>query len=210
MVNNSWGGGGGNTWYQAKVNAWVAAGIFPAFSAGNSYDCNTLGSPGDYQASFSSASHMSNRTISGFSSKGPSAFGHEPYTKPNISAPGSSICSSVPGSSWSCGYSGTSMASPHSAGAVALLWACNPAYVGDIDETFQLLQNNADAAPSGSCGAPPDGQGNYTYGYGYLDVLQAGLIAGCSGVLEPDIEVTPLLLHAEQLTNKVTQQSMQM
>ena len=42
--------------------------------------------------------------------------------------------------------------------------------------TFQLLQNNADAAPSGSCGAPPDGQGNYTYGYGYLDVLQAGLM----------------------------------
>jgi Tfp pilus assembly ATPase PilU len=36
VVNNSWGGGGGDLWYQASVNAWRAASIFPAFSAGNS------------------------------------------------------------------------------------------------------------------------------------------------------------------------------
>ena len=35
VVNNSWGGGGGDTWYLTKVEAWRAAGIFPAFSAGN-------------------------------------------------------------------------------------------------------------------------------------------------------------------------------
>ena len=122
VVNNSWGGGGGDNWYLAKVNAWRAAGIFPAFSAGNNYSCNSLGSPGDYQESFATASHTSSRTISDFSSKGPSAFGDDPYTKPNISAPGSNICSTVPGSGWNCGYSGTSMASPHTAGAVALLW----------------------------------------------------------------------------------------
>lgn len=175
VVNNSWGGGGGDTWYLPKVQAWVAAGIFPAFSAGNSGpSCNSLGSPGDYQVSFSSAAHSSNRTIASFSSRGPSAFGHDPYTKPNISAPGVSICSSVPTNSWSCAYSGTSMASPHTAGAVALLWSCNPSLIGNIDATFQLLQNSTDVAPAGNCGAPPDGQGNYTYGYGYLDVLTAG------------------------------------
>jgi uncharacterized repeat protein (TIGR01451 family) len=177
VVNNSWGGGGGDTWYLAKVQAWVADGIFPAFSAGNNYSCSAMGSPGDYQESFASASHQSSRLISDFSSKGPSPFGDTPYTKPNISAPGSNICSTVPTNSWSCGYSGTSMASPHAAGAVALIWSCNPSYVGQIDATFQLLQNNADTPPSGSCGAPPDGEGNYTFGYGYLDVLQAGLFA---------------------------------
>ncbi len=177
VVNNSWGGGGGDTWYLTKVNNWRAAGIFPAFSAGNNYTCSSMGSPGDYQESFASASHMSNRTISDFSSKGPSPFGDTPYTKPNISAPGSNICSSVPGNGWSCGYSGTSMASPHTAGAVALLWSCNPALVGQIDQTFQVLQDNADIAPAGSCGAPADGEGNYTYGYGYLDVLSAGLVS---------------------------------
>ena len=56
---------------------------------------------------------------------------------------------------------------------------CNPALVGQIDATFQLLQNNTDTAPAGNCGAPPDGQGNYTFGYGYLNVLKAG-IAGCA------------------------------
>jgi hypothetical protein len=176
VVNNSWGGGGGDTWYLAKVQAWTAAGIFPAFSAGNAGpSCGTLGSPGDYQISFSSAAIDSAGTIASFSSRGPCAFGHDPYTKPNISAPGVSVCSSVPGNGWSCGYSGTSMASPHTAGAVSLLWSCNPDLVSQIDLTMQILQNTTNPTPDGNCGAPPDGEGNYTYGYGYLDVLNVGL-----------------------------------
>jgi subtilisin family serine protease len=175
VVNNSWGGGGGDPWYLSKVQAWVAAGIFPAFSAGNSGSrCGTLGSPGDYQESFASAAVNSSGTIATFSSRGPSDYGHTPYTKPNIAAPGVSVCSSIPTNSWSCSYSGTSMASPHTAGAVALLWSCNAALVGQVDATFQVLQNSAGTPPAGNCSAPPDGEGNYTYGYGYLDVLAAG------------------------------------
>jgi subtilisin family serine protease len=174
VVNNSWGGDGCDPWFLAKVQAWRAAGIFPAFSAGNYNTCDSAGSPGDYQDSFATTSHNFLRNISSFSSKGPSCFGDDPYTKPNISAPGSSICSTMPGGLWSCGYSGTSMASPHSAGAVALLWSCNPSLIGQIDRTFQILQDTADAPPAGSCGAPADGEGNYTFGYGYLDILAAG------------------------------------
>jgi hypothetical protein len=172
VVNNSWGGGGGDAWYLSYVNAWRASGIFPAFSAGNAGPgCSTLGSPGDYQESFGSAAHDSGRNIASFSSRGPSAFGHEPYTKPNISAPGVNICSTVPTNGWNCGYSGTSMASPHTAGAVAQLWSCAPQLIGEIDQTFQALQDSTNAPPAGSCGAPPDGEGNYTFGYGYLDAL---------------------------------------
>lgn len=173
VVNNSWGGTpDGDTWYLSKVNAWLAAGIFPAFSAGNDGSgCDTMGDPGSYQESFASGAHDSGREIAYFSSRGPSAFGHEPYTKPNISAPGVNICSTIPGSGWSCGYSGTSMASPHTAGAVAQLWSCAPQLVGQIDATFKALQSSADVAPGGNCDTPPDNQGNYTYGYGYLDVL---------------------------------------
>jgi uncharacterized repeat protein (TIGR01451 family) len=176
VVNNSWGGGGGDNWYLAKVNAWRAAGIFPAFSAGNSGPgCSTHGSPGDYQESFSSGAIDVSGTIAGFSSRGPSAFGYNPYTKPNIAAPGVNVCSSVPGNGWSCAYSGTSMASPHTAGAVALLWSCNADLVSEIDLTFQILQNTTNPTPAGNCGAPPNGEGNYTYGYGYLDILNAGM-----------------------------------
>jgi subtilisin family serine protease len=185
IVNNSWGGGSGDTWYLSKVNAWRAAGIFPAFSAGNNgWRCGTLGSPGDYQASFASAAHDANRAVASFSSRGPSDFGHEPYTKPNLSAPGVSICSTVPTDGWTCGYSGTSMASPHTAGAVALLWSCTPDLVGQVDQTFQALQGSADAPPAGNCLAPPDGEGNYTYGYGYLNVLAAGT-SWCGGAPTP-------------------------
>jgi hypothetical protein len=73
------------------------------------------------------------------------------------------------------------MASPHSAGAVALLWSCDPSLVGQVDATFQALQNAANTPPAGSCGAPPDNEGNYTYGYGFLDVLAAGT-GICGGV----------------------------
>ena len=200
VVNNSWGGGGGNTFYLAQVQAWVAAGIFPAFSAGNSYSCNSLGSPGDYQESFASAAHDSGRAIADFSSKGPSYFGDDPYTKPNISAPGVAVMSAMPGDGWQL-MDGTSMASPHTAGAVALLWSCNPGLIGQIDQTFQILQDNADLPPDGDCGEPADGEGNYTFGYGYLNAYQAGLLwCGETGKLDGHVNSAKAPIEGATIT----------
>jgi subtilisin family serine protease len=195
VVNNSWGSPyiyNGDAWFLPKVNAWRAAGIFPAFSAGNdgTAGCSTLSSPGDYQEVFTSAAHGSARVIATFSSRGPSDFGHDPYTKPNITSPGVNIISAKPTNTWQT-MSGTSMASPHTAGAVALLWSLKPALKGNIDATFQLLQNTADPPhDGGNCGAPPDGQGNYTYGYGHLNVLAAGNVGSVVTVIAPPLNAT--------------------
>ncbi len=178
IINNSWGGGGGDTWYRIYVQNWVAAGIFPAFSAGNSGPgCSTTGSPGDYAESFAVGAVDSSGGIASFSSRGPGLV-LGATQKPEISAPGVAVCSTVPGNGYSCGYSGTSMASPHVAGAVALVWAANPALQGDIDATRQLLIETVDpnVPDEGNCGKPPGTPGlvpNYTYGFGYLDAFAA-------------------------------------
>jgi subtilisin family serine protease len=188
IVNNSWGSDGCDVWYRPKVEAWQAAGIFPAFSAGNDSTCGTLTAPGIYQESFSSTGHSPARTHYG--SKGPASGGacdpYTPYTKPNISAPAVAVWSSRPGSLWITS-TGTSMASPHSAGAVALLWSCSPGLVGQVDATFQALQSTADAPPSGSCGEPQVEAGNYTSGYGFLNAYQAGLAYCSPGSLEGSV-----------------------
>ena len=184
VVNNSWGGGSAcDGWYHPKVTAWRAAGTVPAFSAGNAGSgCNSLGQPSNYQDSFATAAHDVNRNIASFSSRGPApqtgpCHPYDPYTKPNISSPGVNVCSSVPGNGWSCGYSGTSMSSPHTAGAVALLLSCNPSLIGQMAMIFEALQDNADAPPTGgNCGAPPTGNGNYTWGYGPLNILATGMM----------------------------------
>ena len=185
VVNNSWGSTvDGDTWFVPKVEAWRAAGIFPAFSAGNHGPlCGTMGDPGSYQQSFASAAHDINENEYSIGSRGPSAFGHDPYTKPNTSAPGVNITSSYfRADNDYYAMSGTSMASPHTAGAVALLWSCNPALVGQIDLTFRILQDSAREPRLSTCGAPPDQEGNYSFGYGYLDVMNAGILA-CGDLL---------------------------
>ena len=168
IVNNSWGGGGGDPWYQDTVNAWRAAGIFPAFSNGNSGPgCNTSGSPGDYPNSFASGAFDINGAIASFSSRGASVFGG---IKPNLSSPGVNVRSSVAGSSYA-NFSGTSMASPHTAGTVALMWSAAPSLVGDIVQTSALLSQTAVDTSDLTCGGTA--ANNNVWGEGKLDALAA-------------------------------------
>ncbi|MFD3696198.1 S8 family serine peptidase [Streptomyces sp. NPDC058646] len=168
IVNNSWGGSGGDTWYQEIVETWRAAGIFPAFSNGNSGPgCSTSGSPGDYASSYSSGAFDINNAIASFSSRGAGPGG---IVKPNIAAPGVNVRSSVPGGGYEA-FSGTSMASPHTAAAVALLWSAAPALEGDVVQTESLLDGTAQDTDSSQCGGSP--ADNNVFGEGRLDVLAA-------------------------------------
>lgn len=167
IVNNSWGGSGYDAFYEEIVAAWIAAGIFPAFSNGNSGpSCNTSGSPGQYVESYSSGAFDVNNTIAGFSSRGSGESGE---IKPNLAAPGVNVRSSIPG-----GYdnfSGTSMASPHTAGTVALIWSASPTLRGDIAATRELLDNAAVDVDATTCGGTVDD--NNVFGEGRLDAFAA-------------------------------------
>jgi len=177
VVNNSWSGGGGNTWFQSYLQNWRAAGVFPAFSAGNSGpNCSTTGSPGDYPDSLASGGVDSNDVVASWSARGPSLLGG---IKPDLAAPGVNILSSLPGSLYGL-KSGTSMASPHTAGAVALLWSAATAYRGNIAGTENLLTGGAARiGTTETCGGLAAGAiPNNTYGYGRLDVLAAVNLAG--------------------------------
>lgn len=81
--------------------------------------------------------------ISDFSSRGPAQ--HAPgVLKPNVVAPGSNILSAYSGGENSIGFSsGTSMASPHVAGAAALIKAIHPSW--GPDRIQSVLETTAEA-----------------------------------------------------------------
>ncbi|MFE3627432.1 S8 family serine peptidase [Streptomyces goshikiensis] len=168
IVNNSWGSAAHDEWYQQIVDTWRAAGIFPAFSNGNSGpSCATSGSPGDYASSYSSGAFDINNAIAPFSSRGAGPGG---IVKPNIAAPGVNVRSSVPGGGYEA-FSGTSMASPHTAATVALLWSAAPALEGDVAQTESLLDGTALDTDSSQCGG--SAADNNVFGEGRLDALAA-------------------------------------
>ncbi len=193
VVNNSWGGGGGDAWYQSYVQNWVAAGIFPAFSIGNTGPkCSTAGSPGDYPQSFSSGATDSNDVIAYFSSRGPSGL-DSTLVKPEVSAPGYNIRSSYPTNTYAL-MSGTSMASPHSAGVVALIWAAAPKYKGNIGGTEQVLKDTTTKlTTTQTCGGVSGSAiPNNTYGFGRIDAFAAvqEAISGAPANHPPTVTIT--------------------
>jgi subtilisin family serine protease len=168
IVNNSWGGGPGDLLYQATVQAWLDSGIFPAFANGNiGPGCGSASSPGDFPETYAVGAYDINNVIAVFSSRGPSVLGG---SKPNIAAPGVDVRSSVPGNGYAS-KQGTSMATPHLAGTVALIWSAAPSLVGDIPATRALLDATARDTGDLSCGGTPEN--NNVFGEGRLDAFAA-------------------------------------
>ena len=179
IVVNSWGNTNGSfTGYQQAVTNWVNAGIYPAFSNGNSGpSCGTVGAPASYSNAVGTGATDINDTIASFSSRGPSPFGG--IGKPDVSAPGVSIRSAwITSDSGYNTISGTSMAGPHTAGLAALLLEADPTL--SIDALTQNMKDNAVGIPASGCDS--SGVPNNIYGWGRIDALASvQAIGGGSG-----------------------------
>jgi subtilisin family serine protease len=153
-----------------------AAGIVTVQSAGNDGSaCATISTPAAiYEASFTVGATGPDDQIASFSSRGPVLADGSGRLKPNITAPGVSIRSTLPGGGY--GYSsGTSMAAPHIAGVVALLISANPSMAGQVDELEDVIEQTAvHLTTTQGCGEDSnDTVPNNVYGWGRVDALAA-------------------------------------
>jgi subtilisin family serine protease len=179
ITNNSWTcpaseGCSANT-LQAAVEAQAAAGIMMVAAAGNSGSgCSTVSDPPSiYAASYTAgALNTGTDTIASFSSRGPVTADGSNRIKPDLSAPGTNTRSSTNASDSSyANFSGTSMATPHIAGAMALLWSAIPSLRHQINPSRDALNMSAVHIASTQCGAA--GPPNNVYGWGRVDIFAA-------------------------------------
>ncbi|MCW8108029.1 S8 family serine peptidase [Alteromonas ponticola] len=163
VVNMSLGGSSSSTAERNAMNGFEADGILLVAAAGNSGN-SSLSYPASYDAVMSVAAVGSNESRASYS---------QYNSQVEIAAPGSSVYSTYPTNTYAT-LSGTSMATPHVAGASALVWSFFP----QCTNTQIRAAINATAKDKGTAG-----RDNF-YGYGIIQVADAYDYLnthGCSG-----------------------------
>ncbi|MGC4817996.1 S8 family serine peptidase [Micromonospora sp. DT63] len=164
VLTNSWGcpaiEGCDREALLPATTALDAAGIFVVAAAGNTGPwCASIDDPpAPYANVLTVGAVDAKRRVAEFSSRGPVPGG---IGKPDVLAPGVGVVSAMPGGGYAA-LDGTSMATPQVAGVVALMWSANPALIGDLTRTRQILRDTATPAeptyrsdnPTDACGGP--------------------------------------------------------
>ena len=129
------------------LDAAAAAGVVPVIAAGNDYNdfgAGSVSSPANSEGAIAVGAVEitgTKREHADFSSVGPTTISLR--LKPDVAAPGVDVLSSVSGGGWA-EFSGTSMASPHVAGAAALLRQRHPAWTVEQLKSA-LVQSGVDS-----------------------------------------------------------------
>ncbi len=181
IINNSWGGTSEmDEWFRDMVQSWRSAEILPVFAAGNSGPgAGSIINPANYPESFAVGALDRNNQVASFSSRGPGPY--PGIIKPDISAPGVSIRSTIPEGYQT--WQGTSMAAPHIAGVAALLRSADPNI--SVAEIEALLKETATPLTDSNYTESP----NYGYGYGMVNAF-----AAVEQVFQPEAVVTGQVL----------------
>ena len=220
IINNSWGcptseGCTDPNVLLSVVNSVTAAGILTVHSAGNEgrlgsdskLVCGTIQSPAAiYAESFTVGNTDEFDTLNSSSSIGPINIDGSGRMKPNVSAPGTRINSSVPGTGYTL-MTGTSMAGPHVVGLAALLLSARPDLAGQVNELRWIIERSASPAvktaglPTSCGGSSPSEIPNNFFGWGRIDAEKTVQTALTAFKLEANkTTVTP----GEQITLTLT------
>jgi serine protease AprX len=202
IVSNSWtcpaseGCTVGNE-LNAAVTQLTSAGILFVAAASNAGPaCGSIGDPpATYAATFTIGATDSADTLADFSARGPvkRPLAGSRQVKPDVSAPGVDVYSAWPPTGYTF-LNGTSMATPHVAGAAALLMSAVPALKGHPQVVARLLRDTAvtDGVANPvkqSCGGTRRSDWpNNMVGHGRIDVFaayQAALSAAADLPVEP-------------------------
>jgi len=190
--------------FEKAISLLRKAGIMVVVSAGNDGgNCETMNEiPVTVSGAFSIGATRSNDSIASFSSRGPALILGKKQIKPDVSAPGVSIKSALPGRRYGL-LSGTSMAGPHVAGLAALLFSANPSLIGQVEKVEQIIREttlplySSQVCANLSGGVSP----NPVYGYGRIDALaavkKALSVTPINETEDPSIKIYPLAGHQQ-------------
>jgi subtilisin family serine protease len=143
-TNNSWGGGGySQALFDAIQRANNAGILFVAAAGNNGINIDKRLS---YPAAYSNPNVISVASIT--STGALSSFSNFGAKNVDLGAPGSAITSTLPGNTYGS-YSGTSMATPHVTGAVALFKSLNPSATAAAIKDAILSKGTATTSLSG-------------------------------------------------------------
>lgn len=190
--------------FEKAITLLRKAGIMVVVSVGNDGgNCESTNEiPVTVSGSFSIGATRSNDSIATFSSRGPTLIQGKKQIKPDVSAPGVSVKSSLPGKRYGF-LSGTSMAGPHVAGLAALLFSANPSLIGQVDKVEQIIRETSLPLFSSQV-CSNIGGGSYpnpVYGYGRVDALtavkKAMSVTSLYESVDPTIQIYPLAGHQQ-------------